>query len=95
MRRLCKNVEAIDVSNNELTDSSYKGSVPLWIRDKTISQSDTNFQGSPVRYWADFLLSLTLAYLAMIYLLAPLALWQQIVAFPIAVLALQAGLADS
>ena len=37
-------VEAIDVSNDELTDSSYKGSVPSWIRDarKTISQSDTN-----------------------------------------------------
>ena len=82
-------VEAIDVSNNELTDSSYKGSVPSWIRDarKTISQSDTNFfKVSPVRYWTDFLMSLIFAYsAAMIYLLAPLGSWQQIVAFPIAV----------
>ena len=82
-------LEAVDVSTNELTDSSYTGSVPTWIRDarKTISQSDTNFfRVSPVRYWADFLLSLVFAYsAAMIYLLAPLGSWQQIVAFPIAV----------
>ena len=53
--------EAVDVTTNGLTDSSYAGSVPTWIRDarKTIRQSDTNFfKVSPIRYWADFLLSL-------------------------------------
>ena len=81
--------EAVDVTTNGLTDSSYAGSVPTWIRDarKTIRQSDTNFfKVSPIRYWADFLLSLILAYsAATVYLLAPLGSWQQILAFPIAV----------
>ena len=82
-------LEAVDISTNELTDSSYTGKVPSWIRDarKVIRQSDTNFfKVSPLRYWTDFIFSLVCAYsAAMIYLLFPLGSWQQLVAFPIAV----------
>tara|TARA_Y100000766_G_scaffold42932_1_gene32949 strand:+ start:4952 stop:6100 length:1149 start_codon:yes stop_codon:yes gene_type:complete len=82
-------VESIDLSNNELTDSSYTGKVPSWIRDarRVIKQSNTNFfKISPFRYWTDFLFSLVCAYsAAMVYLLFPLGSWQQLVAFPIAV----------
>ena len=77
--------EAVDVTTNGLTDSSYAGSVPTWIRDarKTIRQSDTNFfKVSPIRYWADFLLSLILAYsAATVYLLARLVLGNKYLPF--------------
>jgi len=59
-----------------------------WIHDvrQAVRDADTDyFRVSPFRYWADFLVSLVLAYLAVvIYLVSPLGSWQQLVAFPIA-----------
>ena len=62
---------------------------PGWIRDarRVIRDAPVNFfRVSPIRYWADFLLALALAYsAATVYLLAPLGSWPQLAAFPIAV----------
>ena len=59
-----------------------------WISEIKQEVQDANtdfFRVSPVRYWFDFLLSLTLAYTAaIIYLDFPIGSWQQIVAYPIA-----------
>jgi fatty acid desaturase len=64
-----------------------EGSV-AWIRQarRAIGESDIDFfRVSPTRYWIDFLVSLTVAYLAaMVYLSSPLGSWAQLVAFPIA-----------
>lgn len=44
------------------------------------------FQVSPLVFWRDFLMSITVAYLAAsLYLMSPTLSWQQLVAFPIAV----------
>ncbi|MDA1039438.1 MAG: fatty acid desaturase [Planctomycetota bacterium] len=60
-----------------------------WISDarRVIRDSPTDFFAvRPVRYWADFLISMVLAYsCATIYLLAPLGSWPQLLAFPVAV----------
>jgi fatty acid desaturase len=62
---------------------------PLWIHQSKVllHNSDTDyFQLRPARYWADFLISVLLAFgLASVYLAMPLGSWQQIVAFPLAV----------
>jgi len=59
-----------------------------WIHDvrQAVRDGGTDlFRPSPVRYWVDFLVSLSSAYLAAsVYLLSPLGSWQQLVAFPIA-----------
>ena len=61
---------------------------PNWISQikQVVQESKVDFfQVSPLRYWFDFLLSMTLAYTAgTIYLVAPLGSWQQLVAFPLA-----------
>lgn len=61
---------------------------PLWISQvrRTIRDADTDFfRVSPLRYWIDFLVSITAAYLAAgIYLAAPIGSWPQFAAFPIA-----------
>ena len=53
----------------------------------SLQNSGVNFfKVSPRRYWADFLLSLVLAYgAASVYLLAPLGSLWQIAAYPIAI----------
>ncbi|NCA11804.1 hypothetical protein EBR56_08350, partial [bacterium] len=62
---------------------------PGWLRDARLAIRDAPvnfFRVSPVRYWADFLLALALAYSsATVYLISPLGSWPQIAAFPIAV----------
>jgi fatty acid desaturase len=59
-----------------------------WIHDvrRAIRQASVDFfRPSPLRYWADFLLSLVAAYVAAgVYLTSPLGSWPQLVAFPIA-----------
>ncbi len=59
-----------------------------WISQarRAVRSSETDFfRVSPSRYWIDFLVSLTVAYLAaMVYLSAPLGSWSQLIAFPIA-----------
>jgi fatty acid desaturase len=59
-----------------------------WISQvrQAVRDADTDFfKVSPVRYWADFLLSLLAAYVsAGVYLAAPLGSLQQLVAFPLA-----------
>lgn len=59
-----------------------------WIRDvrHAIRRADTDFfRVSAWRYWTDFLVSITAAYLASwVYLTSPAWSWQQAVAFPIA-----------
>jgi fatty acid desaturase len=59
-----------------------------WIRQarQAIREADTDFfRVSPARYWIDFLVSLSAAYLAAtVYLVSPLGSWQQCLAFPIA-----------
>ena len=59
-----------------------------WIRQvrQSIRGADTDFfRVSPVRYWADFLLSLVAAYVsAAAYLTLPFGSWPQLVAFPVA-----------
>ena len=62
---------------------------PGWIRDARQAMRDAPadfFRVNPIRYWADFLLALTLAYSsATVYLVSPLGSWPQLAAFPIAV----------
>ena len=59
-----------------------------WIRQvrQSIRDADTDFfRVSPVRYWADFLLSLVAAYTATAaYLTLPFGTWPQLLAFPVA-----------
>jgi fatty acid desaturase len=59
-----------------------------WIREarQAIRSAPADFfQVSPVRYWADFLISLVAAYLAAwVYLSFPFGSWQQVAAFPLA-----------
>ena len=61
---------------------------PSWIHEvrRAVRSADTDlFRVSPLRYWVDFLVSMTASYVAAsVYLLAPLGSWQQLVAFPIA-----------
>jgi fatty acid desaturase len=68
-------------------DADEAAAVP-WVRQarRAIREADTDFfRVSPARYWADFLVSLTAAYLAAtVYLVSPLGSWQQCLAFPIA-----------
>ncbi len=60
-----------------------------WISNvkSVMQQSDVDFfRVSPLRYWADFLLSITIAYTAAtIFLVMPLGSWQQLVSYPVAV----------
>jgi len=60
----------------------------VWIRQvrQSIRGADTDFfRVSPVRYWADFLLSLGAAYTAAAaYLTLPFGTWPQLLAFPVA-----------
>jgi fatty acid desaturase len=66
---------------------AHEDGVP-WISEvrRAIRDAETDFfRVSPVRYWTDFLVSLTTAYLAAaVYLSAPLGSWPQLIAFPIA-----------
>ena len=59
-----------------------------WITEarRSIRDADVDFfRVSPVRYWADFLLSLVVAYsAAMAYLSLPFGTWPQLLAFPVA-----------
>ena len=59
-----------------------------WISQvrQAVRDAETDFfRVSPVRYWADFLLSLVAAFAsAGVYLSMPLGSWQQLVAFPLA-----------
>jgi fatty acid desaturase len=68
-------------------DADEAAAVP-WIRQarRAIREADADFfRVSPARYWTDFLVSLTAAYLAAtVYLVSPLGSWQQCLAFPIA-----------
>jgi len=65
------------------------GESPGWISEarRAIRDCQTDlFRVSPLRYWVDFLVSLTLAYAAAgVYLSFPIGSWQQLLAFPIAV----------
>lgn len=69
-------------------DKASADAVGGWIRQVRleIRGADTDFfRVSPVRYWTDFLVSLTAAYLATaVYLSAAALSWQQLVAFPLA-----------
>ncbi|MFM8415570.1 MAG: fatty acid desaturase family protein [Planctomycetota bacterium] len=69
------------------TDRADDGGVP-WISEirRTIRDADVDFfRVSAWRYWVDFLVSITAAYLAAgIFLAAPLGSWPQLIAFPIA-----------
>jgi fatty acid desaturase len=60
-----------------------------WVSDarRAIRGAPTDFFAvNPWRYWADFLISLVLAYSsATVYLLSPLGSWPQLLAFPVAV----------
>jgi fatty acid desaturase len=60
-----------------------------WVSDarRAIRAAPTDFFAvNPGRYWADFLISLVLAYSsATLYLLSPLGSWPQLLAFPVAV----------
>jgi fatty acid desaturase len=68
-------------------DLSEDDGVP-WISEARRAIRDAEddfFRVSPWRYWLDFLVSITAAYLAAgIYLAAPVGSWPQFVAFPIA-----------
>jgi fatty acid desaturase len=72
-----------------MQDEAAVDAVPAWVRDArhAIRSADVDFfKVSPLRYWADFLMSLVLAYTsATIYLMAPLGSWWQLAAFPMAV----------
>lgn len=54
---------------------------------QVVQESDVDFfRVKPLRYWFDFLLSVTLAYTAAtIYLSFPLGSWEQLLAYPLAV----------
>jgi hypothetical protein len=60
-----------------------------WVSDarRVVRDAPTDyFAVHPWRYWADFLISLVLAYAsATLYLLSPLGSWPQLAAFPVAV----------
>ena len=60
-----------------------------WVSDarRVIRDADDDyFAVRPLRYWADFLVSLVIAYTAAtVYLVAPLGSWPQLAAFPVAV----------
>ena len=60
-----------------------------WIADvrRAIRTADVDFfRVSPLRYWIDFLVSLTVAYLAAaVFLSAPLGSWIQLAVFPVAI----------
>ena len=70
------------------TDDGIDADAVRWISEarQAIRTADTDyFRVSPVRYWVDFLVSLTAAYLAAgVYLTSPIGSWQQFVSFPIA-----------
>jgi len=60
-----------------------------WVSDARRAMRDAPvdyFAVRPIRYWADFLVSLVIAYTAAtIYLVSPLGSWPQFAAFPVAV----------
>ena len=72
-----------DEANPAMGDES-----PAWIRHvrQSIRDADTDFfRVAPLRYWADFLLSLVAAYTAAAaYLTLPFGTWPQLLAFPLA-----------
>lgn len=72
-------IDPVDVADD--------GGVP-WISEvrRAIRDADTDFfRVSPLRYWTDFLVSISAAYLAAaVYLSAPTGSWPQLIAFPIA-----------
>ncbi len=89
---LTENVPARDVDLHGGSDfDADHDALPsaAWVRDarRVIRSADTDFFAvSPLRYWADFLLSLAFAYSsATVYLTFPLGSWPQVVCFPIAV----------
>mgnify|MGYP000543944495 CR=1 FL=1 len=75
--------------NPALSELSLINENPSWIRDvrATLRNSDVDFfRTRPWRYWLDFIVSATAAYVAAgIYLVAPLFSPAQIIAFPLAV----------
>jgi len=77
------------VTRSDADDPAEDLLTPGWVREarQTMRMAPVDyFRVNPLRYWADFLLALTLAYTsAAIYLMAPLGSWPQIVAFPFAV----------
>jgi fatty acid desaturase len=66
-----------------------EAAAPGWVREirQAMRASPVDqFKVNPVRYWADFLMALVLAYTAAtVYLLSPLGSWPQLLAFPLAV----------
>jgi len=74
-------VEACPEEHDSPDDSA------AWIHQvrQSIRDADTDFfQVSPLRYWADFLLSLVAAYTAAAaYLTLPFGTWPQLLAFPV------------
>jgi len=69
-------------------DPARDTAAPMWVsevRQALKSAPDDPFRVKPWRYWADFLLSITLAYsAAVVYLLSPLGSWWQLGALPVA-----------
>lgn len=76
----------IDADEHDVTADD---AAPGWVREarRAIRSGTTDFfKVSPIRYWLDFLMSLACAYgSATVYLMAPLASWWQMAAFPLAV----------
>ncbi|MCE2727784.1 MAG: fatty acid desaturase [Planctomycetaceae bacterium] len=85
----CKSSPQTSATGLESTDGHADATAgSAWIREarQAIRDADVDyFRVSPARYWIDFLVSLTAAYLASaVYLTVPLWSWRQAVAFPIA-----------
>ncbi len=83
MKAVIERIQPKERANHEANDGTV-----AWISEarRAICTADTDFfRASPARYWIDFLVSLSVAYLAaMVYLSSPLGSWAQLVAFPIA-----------
>ena len=75
--------------DGESGDIAGESPAARWIHDvrRAIRTADTNFfRPQPLRYWVDFIVSITAAYLAAgVYLQAPLGSWMQLLAFPLTV----------
>ena len=86
MPAVSKESPATAGATNRGPGPSTEGSAWLHEVRRTIRDADRDFfRVSPARYWIDFLVSLTAAYLAAgVYLTAPLWSWQQAIAFPLA-----------
>jgi fatty acid desaturase len=80
--------EAECAANDEAASAPARGETAAWVRQarQAIRAADADFfRVSPVRYWADFLLSLVAAYTAATaYLTLPFGSWPQLIAFPLA-----------